>query len=115
MWTIHLFKNDIVPFPGINNGDFTEADYPSYSSLSFTVGDFGPVSTASHVSSSVSSSVLQFIAASSGFSLQTIYGYWFTDGSLNYVLSERFGTPYDMIPDGVLNITPRVQNQTLPA
>lgn len=111
-WSVHLFSNDYVPVPGTDNGNFTEATFPGYSPQPLSAIDFGPASVSDHIASSVSSSVLSFVADASGFSSETIYGYWITDTFSAYVLSERFAAPLTILPSGTIEVTPRLRQRT---
>jgi len=111
---MHLFQNDVTPQPGITDADFVEADFPGYgaASISDPTWTQGPI--VGHVATATYGSFLSFIAASSGFTSQTIYGYWINDEDGDYVWSESFGTPQLITPGAELKVQPELKNATFP-
>jgi len=113
-WSCHLFQNDYTPIPGSDISNYTECTFPGYSSAVIPVADWGTVTVSAHVASSTLSSELEFTADSSGFSSQSVYGYYVLDSADVYKYGERFSDTRTIHPDDVLKVTPIQREATYP-
>lgn len=111
-WHIHLFKNNHDPAPGDTISDYTEADFSGYAAQIVDPAAFGAASVVSHVAQSINANENQFTAGS-GASSQTVYGYYYTDGSNAFVGAENFATPLTVTASGVVKITPQIKHGIL--
>lgn len=112
--TVCLFKNDVIPVPGITLDDFEEADFPGYSIQMFLVMLLGDVTITDHIASTNSEVELPYTGEAGSWSTQNIYGYFALDWEEQYFYSERFSMPFEMRPGGIIKITPRLRHRTAP-
>jgi hypothetical protein len=84
---VHLFKNNVTPSPGMLIGDLTEADFDGYAASSAIVWGtpgFLPDGTAAVVGTQKT-----FTVGASPVVLNTVYGYYVTDGAGTGLLFAR--------------------------
>jgi hypothetical protein len=110
-WHVHLYQNDFDPVPGTSLDDFDEADYTDYEPIAIDPANFlGALAVTAHVAIAPYNVALSFLAGSSGFSTQNIYGYFVTDDSDNYYYCERFAVTQTIVPNATLLLTPELRH-----
>lgn len=112
--TIHLYQNAYTPIPGSDETDYIECDFPGYAPMDQLDLDWGSVTVALHVASSTSTTPLEFVADSTGFSTQAVYGYYMIHKDGSYLGGERFADMRTMHPDDILKVTPILRHATFP-
>lgn len=105
---LRLFKNDKTPADADDEGDYTEADFTGYSSITLT----GSSWTVTPGAPSQASYAQQTFASTADQSQQLIYGYYLTrltGGELMW--AERFTDgPYAIANNGdQIKVTPKLQ------
>jgi len=102
-FTLHLFKNDITPDASSAVGDFTEADFTGYSSVSLLRATWTSAVTDTGVATTqYGNSPLSWSCTGSG---NTVYGAYVLDGNGDLVWAEKFSTARTLVNGDVLNYT----------
>lgn len=109
-----LFKNDYQPQRGSDIPDYEEATFPGYEAQVADWSGWGEVTVDDHVASLPYTVFLEYQAADTGFTSQTIYGYWAVDTDGNYLWGESFASPQVVQPSALLKLKPVLKLQTLP-
>lgn len=112
--TLRLFQNDFEPQPGLLLTDLVEASYPGYTRQSVQWAEWQIPVVVDHVASIETLNFHSFTAGASGFSSQTIYGYYITHVNGVYRWAESFEEPQVMRPAGELKVKPRISLATYP-
>lgn len=110
-WHVHLYQNDFDPVPGTDLLDFDEADYTDYAAIAVDPANFlGALAVTAHVAIAPYNVALSFLAGSSGFTSQNLFGYFVTNDLGNYWYAERFAVTQTIVPNATLLLTPELRH-----
>lgn len=104
--TLKLYKVDYTPVAASVAGDFTEADFTSYSAKTLTRSTWAASSTNGSGKAASTYTAQSWTCGSTG---NTIYGYFVvgaTSGTL--IWAEKFATARTLVNGDELNITPAI-------
>lgn len=110
-WHVHLYQNDFSPVPGTTIDDFDEADYTDYVPIQIDPANFlAALAVTAHVAIAPYDSALSFLAGSSGFTSQNLFGYFVTNDAGDYSYAERFAVTQTIVPNATLLLTPELRH-----
>ena len=108
-YEIHLYKNDVTTADGIVIGDLTEADFPGYAQQLLDPMNWIPYNPVEYHYEIDYGIPVEFVAAGTGFSSQTVYGFYLCNSFGDLLMAERFDLPRNVTPGATLAVTPRLR------
>jgi hypothetical protein len=109
VFSMHLYQNDYTPTDGMVVGDFTEATFPGYVDYTLEPEHWVAPALVGSLYEINYNDFAAFIADGTGFSSQTIYGYWVEDNLTGLWWAERFDVPRVITPSAELEVVPRLR------